>query len=559
MKSSLLPSEKVDVVLPLQEATQARKVEHGKTKIILICLCSLFMDETIVHKVGEALIKLANKLCLVQQKGQREGDHILLGVYRIIEGSLTPLVLLNPKDYSLKKFHEACKALQVCPGHEDNYCFDKNEMDESSPRTFIEEQLRFLTTGSVIKEWMKAKLSMTKILFMLSSRAMKVHLRQDSLKSFLSQASEGLVEVDVIEFKDPFQKSPADAENHGFEELIAQCETATYYDIDVTCGEDLELFLSYQCLQPILGSSATEITLQFRTNQMQIVSDKVKHCMLSPLVLTMEMSPEVGEFVCPCHGRISASGPRNVEHYEKCAVTKQFVPFEKSNTLFKLGNSYWEMLSSPISPVKDLPSEFREIKLDVLARIKLTTLQEALLFGMPYLLNPNLMFDGGDDVQADGHLFWNALISSLKEREECLVASCHYNFDTEAVSITPLKYVLMPNVSCGNMLLKRVASYEELLIVEANSEFGQDCPPSTHTDLVDKMLDDLSLCSDVTELSVDIDQVLSDLFGVADSKCSSFIASNSEEVPLASPSNMVKYSTKRSTGSRKSKFQAPKR
>ena len=39
---------------------------------------------------------------------------------------------------------------------------------------------------------------------MLSSRAMKVHLRQDSLESFLSQASEDLVEVDLIEFKDPF-------------------------------------------------------------------------------------------------------------------------------------------------------------------------------------------------------------------------------------------------------------------------------------------------------------------------------------------------------------------
>ena len=557
MKSSFLPSEKVDVFLPLQEATQVKKGAQGKTKVILICLCSLFLDEAIIQKVGEALIKLANKLCLVQQKGQREADHILLGVYRIIEGSLTPLVLLNPKDYSLKKFHEACKALQLCSGQEDSYCFDKNEM-EGSPRTFIEEQLRFLTGDSVIKEWMKPKLSMTKILFMISSRAMKVHLDQDTLQSFLSQAETDMIELDFIEFKDPFEKSSADPANHEFEKSIARCETATYYDIDVTCGEDLELFLSYQCLQPILGSNATEITLQFRTNKMQIISDKVRHCMLSPLVLTMEMSPGIGEFVCPCHGRIAAAEATNADHYEKCAITNQFVPFEKSDNLFRLGNAYWEMQSKPMQ-VQDLPSESEsgEVKLDILARIKLTTLQEALLFGMPYLLNPNLMFEGGNDMQAEDHLFWIALIESLKEREECLVASSHYNFDSEAVSITPLKYVLMPNVSCGNMLLKRVASYEELLILE-NSEIGQECP-SSHRDLVGKMLDDLCLCSDVTELSVDIDQVLSDLFDIADSKCSSFIASHAEEVPpLASPTNMVKYS-KRSTGSRKSKFQAPKR
>ena len=516
MNSSMI--EEVSLFTPLQEAMR-KKIVKGKTKIILVCLCSLHVSDEIIQKVGEALIKLSNKLCLVQQKGERKADHILFGVYQIIKGSSTPLILLNPKDYSLHKFHQACKGLQTCRQADDPYCFDNNEM-EVCKESFIGEQLRYLTAGSVLEEWMKStNTSMTKILFMISSRARMAYLKQSVLESFLGEASADLVEVDFIEFIDPFEESPSvNTVSKGYEETISKYDTATYYDIDVTCGEDLDLFLSYQCVQPILGTHATEITLQFRNNQIQIINDKIKHCVVTPLVLTLEMSPEAGKLVCPCHGRIASLEEGNSEHFFKCSVTNQFVPFERSHNLFKLGNAYWEMLSGDqMLGLDKTPGSTADISLVVLARIKLATLQEALLFGMPFLLSPNMLYAGDEDG-----LFWQALVTSLKEREECLVVSCHYNFDSEMISITPLKYILMPNLSCGNMLLKRVASYEELLILETSDEFSANEVPSSHLGLVKDMLDDISLCSDITDLSVDIDRVMSDLCKYADSKCSTF-------------------------------------
>jgi len=124
------------------------------------------------------------------------------------------------------------------------------------------------------------------------------------------------------------------------------------------------------------------------------------------------------------------------------------------------------------------------------------------------------------------------------EREECLLGSCCYDFDRELPSVTPLNYLLIPDVSCRTMLVKRIASREELLTMESESWAGDSEVSAAQKKSVGDMLDTLAVCSDVWDISLRIDETLSHVCKHMEGKpCSSVVP---EKAP-AGQSTRVRY------------------
>ena len=515
------------------------------------------MDGLLVEQVGKALIKLQNKVCLVQQNGKGQEEDISFGIYQVRKGGETPLALLHPSDYDLKSFHRACQGLQTPQStYQDPYDFDQIHVDDQCSETLIAEQLLSLTKDDIVAKdggW-RANCSM-KILFMISTAALQSCLKEENIEPFLNEISRKFIELDFVELKNPFEEdrsTDTGMKAAALPKIVAACDTAAYYDLNVTCEDDLEFFFSYQCLKPILGSGTAEVCLHFHPQRSQHVKESLAHCVLSPLILSIDSCPERNNWVCPCHGIAASPAEEDSEQFLKCSVTHQYVQFEKSRSTFKLGRTFWEYKTAdgPYSTLTPAANDSAgEVKMYVHHRLSTNYSYEALLFGMPFLLSPNILYDGQDSEAP----IWHSLVSSLKERKECLLVSSNYDFNRRMMSITPLLYLLMPGGhSSRNMLLKRIASREELLTMEPSEAFSGVIDKSEQ-EVVHAMLDDLPVCEDITDVSIHIDDILSDLSRYMETKCTSSL-----QPQKSKPVNegKIKYGKRTSTATKRTRFQA---
>ena len=102
------------------------------------------------------------------------------------------------------------------------------------------------------------------------------------------------------------------------------------------------------------------------------------------------------------------------------------------------------------------------------------------------------------------------------------------------------------------MLLKRIASREELLTMEPSEAFSGVIDKSEQ-EVVHAMLDDLPVCEDITDVSIHIDDILSDLSRYMETKCTSSL-----QPQKSKPVNegKIKYGKRTSTATKRTRFQA---
>ncbi|CAI5498216.1 unnamed protein product [Closterium sp. Naga37s-1] len=108
------------------------------------------------------------------------------------------------------------------------------------------------------------------------------------------------------------------------------------------------------------------------------------------------------------------------------------------------------------------------VPLTVVKRVPLSSVSEGLIFGLPHVLMPsqNLELDFSNstelsEMERNEHAF-AALCRSLNQHDNGLLCSSLVNADTRMDVSFPCYYLLLPT-EAGSLLLRRVASAEELL------------------------------------------------------------------------------------------------
>ncbi|QDZ19712.1 hypothetical protein HOP50_03g22290 [Chloropicon primus] len=510
MKSSSEFNDKArvtcDLLAGVTEAMEAKP--KGQTKVVLICLCIAGLEDVVVQRIGKALARLVIKLNLARQgTGARDTSDLATGVY-LLGGSSSCgacTTLADPRDCSLQSLLRACQVLEKWDG----YSFEKGDVLEGGS-SFVDQLTSLTTRDAGVAQAIGSEATSVKIVAMASEAGLASS--ESSFQSVLGDLSSRFVEIDLVEIKNAWalegasSRDPASGGSGALQHLVAACESAAYYSIDLFSSDDLEFFIAYQCAVLMLGRQPVEVAFGFPSDAEEEEEALVLHCLLSPTILGLDSCPDRGlGAVYTSQGASPSSSRQDSRTFVKCAVTGQFVP--RSNEAFRLGSMRWKLRPGPAGEVGGgRRGGSAEIAFRVLARMSLSSVNHALLFGLPYLASANEMMQ-----ESAARSVWNHLIADLKERKECLLVSCAFDFDRTKASAVPLTYLLTPDATCRNMLLKRIASGEELLPVETaveevddrGGEVG-DSSPQESLARVSALIDSVPLCSDVTEVPFDL-------------------------------------------------------
>jgi len=497
----------------VQQCIRAGKKEKQRhVTAFLVCVCVDMLDDIVLKNVREALVKFSSRLMMSKAHPLHDEssiDLVRLGLYKMNTSPGCLAELLDPEEYSLPKFHNACDGL--------THQLEESSSDCDKQQSFLGSILSLLQKGFANGTENRRDIRFaTKVLCIASNEAWSNATRNDSLEGFLEKSSSHLVEVDMIELRCPLHKQSYAGAPDGpstMSEVTSCYETASFISVDVVHSESIYFIFNQYisqafkrcmsevklCLSVPLGSSGHEA--------------RPIECLLSPIVAQLEMQPKYIKGVCSCHNIPSVPLELWRDGFAKCALTNQFVPFQDGSTLVQVGHTLWDasrLSGRQFGIASNSRTKCMQLAFTIHSRMNMDNLNESYLHGLPYLLTHNILGTFDDFESASNR--WATFVTCLRSRKECLIASAYHDFDRDQCSLMPLHYILIPDATAEAILVKRVATSEELLILEnfndsnttVSGDNSIDCTSSMHG-----CLDNLELCSDVSDLSLEIDKHIS--------------------------------------------------